>query len=97
MSRTVRRKKFNRKNRFFQHYWEVFSEKEVEDSKYIKTWQYHSDNYYTKSSKNAKQFLKNMEYRTLRRNFKQTLSNCHDIEEVVFDKIKAKSIKWNLH
>ena len=29
MSRTIRRTKFNKKNRFFHHYWEAYSDKEI--------------------------------------------------------------------
>jgi hypothetical protein len=96
MSRTVRRKKFNRKNHFYQHYWECFSEKEVKESNRITLWQYHGDNYYTKSCKDNKQFLKNLEDRMLRQDFKQKLFHC-DIEEIVLNTIKPRSIKWRLH
>lgn len=97
MSRTIRRANFNKKNRFFHHYWECFSEREVEESNYIKNWEYHSDNYYTKSCKDMKQFWKNKEYRKLRSMFKERISNCEKFEEFFLEHKKAKSIKWKLH
>lgn len=97
MSRTIRRTQFNRKKHFFQHYWEAFSDSEIEERDYIKLWQYHSDNYYTKSCKNRKQFYKNLEYRTLRREFKEKISQMRDFEDFYLDKVKSKSIKWKVH
>ena len=96
MSRTIRRTSFNKKKRFFTHYWEAYSEKEVNNLRYMKPWQYHSDNYYTKSCKNTKQFFKNIEDRKLRRDFKKDLSY-QDIEDFCITSKKARSIKWNLH
>lgn len=63
---------------------------------YMKPWQYHSDNYYTKSCKNTKQFLKNIEYRKLRRDFKRDLYY-QEIDNFYITSKKAKSIKWKLH
>ena len=97
MSRTIRRTQFNRKKHFFQHYWEAFSDSEIEDRDYIKLWQYHSDNYYTKSCKNAKQFLKNLSYRKIRREFNIEMSHCIDLEDFYLSHQKVKSIKWDLH
>lgn len=97
MSRTIRRTKFNKKNRFFHHYWEAYSDKEIIEKDYIELWQYHSDNYYTKSCKNAKQFLKNLSYRKIRREFKVEMSHCFDFEDFYLNHKKAKSIKWDLH
>lgn len=97
MSRTTRRTKFNKKNRFFQHYWEAFSDIEIEKAHYIELWQYHSDNYYTKSCKNTKQFFKNLEYRSIRREFKEKISRTSQMEDFFLNKIKANSIKWDLH
>lgn len=97
MSRTIRRTQFNKKNRFFQHYWEAFSDVEIKESHYIKLWQYHSDNYYTKSCKNTKQFLKNLEYRSIRREFKERILKTSHMEDFFLNKIKANSIKWDLH
>lgn len=97
MSRTIRRTQFNKKKHFFQHYWEAFSDSEIEERLYIELWQYHSDNYYTKSCKNRKQFFKNLEYRTLRYEFKQKMSKNYDVEDFYLNKIKASSIKWKIH
>ena len=97
MSRTIRRKQFNKKNRFFQHYWEAFSDNEIKEKDYIEVWKYHSDNYYTKSSKEMKQFWKNKEYRTLRREFKNEISNTSNLEEFFLENKQAKCIKWSLH
>ena len=96
MSRTVRRKNFNKKSRFFQHYWEAFSDKEVINGDYIELWKYHSDNYYTKSTKNNKQYLKNLEDRKIRRNFNKSLHN-FDLEDFFLLKLKPNCIKWDLH
>lgn len=97
MSRTVRRNHFNKKSRFFQHYWEAFSDAEIERNDYIELWKYHSDNYYTKKTKNIKQFYKILEYRSLRRNFKLNISKTLFLEDLFLKKTKAKSIKWNIH
>lgn len=97
MSRTTRRTKFGAKKHFFQHYWEAFSDREIEDRCYIKLWQYHSDNYYTKSTKTAKQFLKNKEYRKLRRQFQQALCHNVNLEDFFLLQTKYRSIKWDLH
>lgn len=96
MSRTVRRNKFNRKSRFFQHYWECFSSTEVKDAPYLEEWKYHSDNYYTKSCKDRKQFLKNQEYRTLRQQFRLAVKK-GDCENFFLEKHKSRTIKWSLH
>lgn len=74
MSNTIRRKKFNKKNHFFIHYWEVFSDNEVNEN-ILPLWKYHSDNYYTKSCKNRKQFVKNKMDRKLRYDSKQAIKN----------------------
>lgn len=97
MSRTIRRKHFNKKKHFFQHYWEAFSDNEILQKGYIKLWQYHSDNYYTKSYKDCKQFFKNLENRKLRRNFKLEVSKFHDIENFFLKDVKPKSINWKIH
>lgn len=97
MSRTIRRTQFNKKKRFFQHYWEAFSRKEVVAGNYIDLWQYHGDNYYTKSCKDNKQFFKNLEDRNLRREFKKSVNTCIDLENFNLKKVKAQSIKWKIH
>lgn len=97
MSRTIRRTQFNKKKHFFQHYWEAFSQAEVKDNTYIEVWQYHSDNYYTKSCKNLKQFIKNLEYRTLRREFKEKILKTSQLEDFFLKKTKAESIRRKLH
>lgn len=97
MSRTIRRKHFNKKGRFFQHYWEAFSDNEIKEKSYLELWQYHSDNYYTKSCKDNKQFFKNDEYRNLRREFKQKILKNFDLEDFFLNKVKANSIKWKIH
>ena len=103
MSRTTRRTKFNSKKRFFKHYWEVYSEQEVKQAKYLKEWQYHSDNYYTKSCKNSKQFLKKMRYHQARQEFKQKLHSIKTFSyqeenfEIVLESHKYYNIKWDLH
>ena len=98
MSRTVRRTRFNRKSRFFQHYWEEFSEQAVTENSYIDSWKYHSDNYYTKRYKDSKQFLKTQSYKKLRKEFKQkVLTDLVFHEDIVLSSHKAKSIKWDLH
>lgn len=97
MSRTIRRTHFNKKHHFFQHYWEAFSDSEVKERDYIKVWQYHSDNYYTKSCKNRKQFIKNLEYRTIRREFKNTITKVSNFDDFFLKKTKASSVKWKIH
>lgn len=97
MSRTIRRTQFNKKNRFFQHYWEAFSNYEILERNYIKLWQYHSDNYYTKSCKDNKQFFKNLEDRKLRRDFKKEISTISNMDDFFLKKVKAQSIKWKIH
>ena len=59
--------------------------------------EYHSDNYYTKACKNSKQFWKNLEYKKLRRHFKNKLAHTHDYEDFFLNQVKAKSINWDLH
>ena len=97
MSRTIRRTQFNRKKHFFQHYWEAFSNAEIEKRDYIELWQYHSDNYYTKSCKTRKQFYKNLEDRSLRREFKSKISHTYDFEDFFLHKVKYQSVKWKVH
>lgn len=97
MSRTIRRTQWGKKKHFFQHYWEAFSDREIEEKGYIKLWQYHSDNYYTKGAKNAKQFLKNRQDRKLRQQFRHALHVCNNIEDFLLKQTKYKSIKWELH
>lgn len=97
MSRTIRRVHFNKKKRFFQHYWEAFSDNEILHKNYLQLWQYHSDNYYTKSCKDNKQFFKNLEDRKLRRDFKKEIAKIDDFEDFFLKKIKAQSIKWIIH
>lgn len=97
MSRTIRRTHFNKKKRFFQHYWEAFSDTDVLKNNYIELWKYHSDNYYTKSCKNNKQFFKTLENRKIRRHFKSDISHSHDIEDFFMKHTKCQSIKWKIH
>lgn len=100
MSNTIRRNKFNRKTRHFVHYWDEFSEKSVNNNRYIEVWKYYSDNYYTKSHKDRKQYYKNQEYRKIRRSSKIELHGAvvqHNVDEVVLNYIKPNSIKYKIH
>lgn len=97
MSRTIRRNNFNKKNRFFRHYWESYSQIDVNEQDFIEVWKYHSDNYYTKSCKDMKQFYKNNEYRNLRYKFKEEISKIIHLEDFFMEKIKVKSIKNCIH
>ncbi len=99
MSRTYRRTTFNVKRRFFNCYWCNYSEKEVLDgSEYLKPYQYHSDNYYSKSN-GLKQFFKTLSYKGLRQEFRQFkdkgLINPEVLEAEVLTK-KPRNIKWDL-
>jgi hypothetical protein len=103
MSRTIRRTKFNRKKHFYAHYWEAYSQQEVNEQKYIEVWKYHSDNYYTKSSKEIKQFFKNMMDRKLRResvsllSAAKYLSHTHRDFDIVLSRHNKHCIRWMVH
>ena len=100
MSRTKRRTHFNKKTRFFTHYWECFSKAELLNSDYISEYKYHSDNYYTKHTKDRKQCLKNVAERVLRQEFRlvvQKIKTNLDICENISMLDKPRSIKWDLH
>lgn len=100
MSKTLRRMHFNRKRRFFTHYWECFTEQDVRESAHIKPHQYHSDNYYTKSCKDVKQFLKNVADREMRREFRDMERKILldlDVADELLGLDKPRSIKWDLH
>lgn len=103
MSRTVRRKKFNSKRRFFIHYWECFSEKEVQDAKYIESWKYHSDNYYTKSCKDRKQDFKKIKYKASRQEFRMKMASIKNLSyfddnfDVVLRSKNFYSVAWCVH
>lgn len=98
MSNTIRRSKFNKKKRPFIHYWEAFSEKEVRNASYIEPWQYHSDNYYTKSVKNRKQYCKNYADRQVRRESKTKLSLVlPEFYDVVLNVHGVYCVRWEIH
>ena len=98
MSNTIRRSKFNKKKRPFIHYWEVFSEKEVQAASYLAPWQYHSDNYYTKDTKERKQFYKNYADRKIRRESKTKLSHISPISyDIVLDVHGLYCVRWAVH
>jgi hypothetical protein len=97
MSRTIRRNKFNKKKRFFHHYWESYSQIEVNEQSFIEVWKYHSDNYYTKSCKDLKQFFKNNEYRNLRYKFKKEIAKIVNLDDFLMDEVKVRSIKNCIH
>ena len=104
MSNTIRRSHFNKKRRFFTHYWEYFSKSAVthalQEYEWMKEHQYYGDNYYTKSCKKAKQTLKNGSYRKLRREFRDELSRLRldlEVSEYMNYSGKPKCIKWDLH
>lgn len=100
MSNTIRRNKFNRKSRHFVHYWDEFSEKSVNNNPYIAVWKYYSDNYYTKSHKDRKQYYKNQEDRKIRRNSKIEIGKAvasltH--EDLIIKYVKPNTIKHKVH
>lgn len=99
MSRTVRRKKFNSKKKFFVHYWECYSSQEVARQKYIDVWQYYGDNYYTKSCKDNKQFFKNVAFRMVRQDFRKQAIDVikGGNDDVVLMNNKVFSIKYRIH
>jgi hypothetical protein len=102
MSRTIRRNKFNSKKSFFQHYWECFSKKEVEES-CLETWKYHSDNYYTKRAKSNKQYFKTLMDKKIRREFKIKLNKINysnkfkDDFDIVLSTHAKQCINWMIH
>ncbi len=95
MSKTIRRNKFNKKNRFYHHYWESFSEQDA--GKYQEVWKYHSDNYYTKMVKDRKQFYKKLENKSLRADFKKEMLNYEIEKDVILNKEKRMNINWKIH
>lgn len=97
MSKTIRRKNFNKKNRFFHHYWEFYSQKQVDEEKYISKWKYHSDNYYTKGRKDAKQLLKRVEFKKVRNDFKREILKYSIDKDIVLNLKNPRSISWQLH
>lgn len=100
MSRTVRRIKFNSKKKFFKHYWEAYSQKEVNRQDYIEVWKYHSDNYYTKGSKNRKQAYKKVRYGQIRQEFRLKIHRFDindDKLDVVMESHRFYNIVYDLH
>ena len=104
MSDTRRRVHFNKKRRFFTHYWEYFNEVQVRDAfeKYdwMKLHQYHGDNYYTKRSKEVKQSWKNQSYREMRREFRDVRNKLMldlDMWDGMVVSDKPRNIKWCIH
>lgn len=103
MSRTIRRNKFNKKNRFFNHYWEIYSEQELKKQTYIEVWKYHSDNYYTKNAKEVKQFFKSQKFNQTEQEFKkkahqlQLLDFSDDNFDIVMEHHYLYNIKHHIH
>lgn len=98
MSNTIRRSKFNKKKRHFVHYWDCFSEKEVNQAHYIEAWKYHSDNYYTKSTKKRKQYHKNYADRQIRRESKAKLDLVDNkTSDVVLNTHTVYCVRWKIH
>lgn len=97
MSRTIRRARFNTKKRFFKHFFEDFSDMQVIAKSNIELWKYHSDSYYTQKFNIEKIFHKNLEYRIIRRKFKQKIYQCDFLEHTSLEIDKPRSIKLRLH
>lgn len=73
MSRTYRRRNFNKKNRFLKIYWQSFTKKEIQDSFGDNHYKYHSDNYYNKHIQHLKSTYIKLSYKRIRFGYKKNL------------------------